>query len=273
MKTNKGRKSKMPLKKIIISFLSLICIFTLSKNVQAASAETLTVSAAISLKNAFEEMGWIFEGGHKGVKVLFNFGASGDLVRQIEAGAPVDLFASAASGDMDKLQGQGLIITRSRTDFAGNTLVLITPGGPAVRLKSFTGLQEKKIKKIALGNPKTVPAGRYAQEALTRLKLWEGLKEKLILAENVRQVLDYVARGECDAGLVYATDARTRSKEITLALVAPEGSHQPIRYPIAIIRETKKESLVNEFIALILSRDGKDILQRHGFKNVQGKTK
>ena len=97
------------------------------------------------------------------------------------------------------------------------------------------------------------------------------LKNKLILAENVRQVLDYVARGECDAGLVYSTDARTRSKEIKIIATAPEGSHRPILYPIGIIQGTKKESLANEFIALVFSKEGKDILKRYGFKTVQEK--
>ena len=108
---------------------------------------------------------------------------------------------------------------------------------------------------------------------MTRLQLWEILKNKLILAENVRQVLDYVARGEVDAGLVYSTDARTRVNEIKTISTAPEESHQPILYPIGIIRGTKKETLAAEFIALVLSRNGKDILQRYGFLIPEGKNK
>ncbi len=260
------------IKKISLCLLMLSLIPVLSPNVYPASDE-LTVSAAISLKNAFEEMGHIFESRHKGVKVLFNFGASGDLARQITAGAPVDVFASAALKDMEVLDHQGLIRPDSKINFAGNTLVLIVPNNSPIQGKSFQDLKDERFKRIAIGNPKTVPAGRYAQEVLTSLNLWQGLKDKLILSENVRQALDYVARGECDAGLVYSTDARARSKEIKIIVTAPEGSHRPILYPIGIIQGTKKESLANEFIALVLSNEGKDILKRYGFKNVPGKTK
>ena len=261
------------IKKILPCLLMLLFMPAISPNVHSASVDEVTVSAAISLKNAFEEMGRIFEGRHKGVKVLFNFGASGDLVRQIEAGAPVDIFASAALKDMEDLDRKGLIRPDSKINFAGNAMVLVVPNNSPLQGKSFQDLKDGRIKRIAIGNPKTVPAGRYAQEVLTSLNLWEGLREKLILAENVRQVLDYVARGECDAGLVYSTDARTRLKETKIISTAPEDSHRPILYPIGIIQGTKKESLAKEFIALLLSREGKDILHRHGFKNVQGKTK
>ncbi len=258
-------KNLMTLKLISVFFLLFLTSFVFLPAVRPAAGEELTVSAAISLKNAFEEMGRQFEKSHPGVKVLFNFGASGDLARQIEAGAPVDLFASAALKDLDDLDRQGLIRPRSKTDFAGNTLVLIVPNNSPIPVKSFQNLRDERIQKIAIGNPKTVPAGKYAQEVLTRLQLWEVSKNKLILAENVRQVLDYVARGEVDAGLVYSTDARTRVNEIKTISTAPAESHQPILYPIGVVRVTKKEILSAEFIALVLSRNGKDILQRYGF--------
>ncbi len=236
-------KNLMTLKLFSVFFLLFLTGFVFLPALQPAAAEELTVSAAISLKNAFEEIGRQFEKSHPGVKVLFNFGASGDLARQIEAGAPVDVFASAALKDMDDLDRQGLIRPGSKTNFAGNTLVLIVPNRSPIPVKSFQDLRDERIQRIAIGNPKTVPAGRYAQEVLTRLQLWEVLKNKLILAENVRQVLDYVARGEVDAGLVYSTDARTRANEIKIISTAPEESHQPILYPIGIIRGTKKETL------------------------------
>jgi molybdate transport system substrate-binding protein len=255
------------IKKTILCFLMLVLLSSLLPAVYPASAEELTVSAAISLKNAFEEMGRSLENRHKGIKVLFNFGASGDLMRQIAAGAPVDVFASAAIKDMDDLDHQGLIRPGSKINFAGNTLVLIVPNNYSITMKSLEDLNDRGIKRIAIGNPKTVPAGRYAREVLTNLKLWEKLRDKLILAENVRQVLDYVARGEVDAGLVYSTDAQTRIKEIKIILKAPEESHQPILYPIGIIQGTKKENLAQAFISLVQSNEGKDILQRYGFKN------
>jgi molybdate transport system substrate-binding protein len=251
-------------KKIGLVLLMLVFVLSLLTT-HSAYAEELTVSAAISLKNAFEEIGRSMEARQKGLKVLFNFGASGDLMRQIASGAPVDVFASAAVKDMDDLEQQKLIRTGSRHNFVGNSLVLVVPINFPFQGKSFQDLTDGRIKRIAVGHPKTVPAGRYAQEVLTYLKLWEALKDKMILAENVRQVLDYVARGEVDAGLVYSTDARTRIKEVKILATAPEESHKPILYPIGIIQGTKKETMAKEFIALVLSKEGKEILQRYGF--------
>jgi molybdate transport system substrate-binding protein len=159
----------------------------------AADQQEIIVSAAISLKNAFEEIGKLFEAKYKGVKVTFNFGASGDLVRQIEGGAPVDVFASAAQKDMDEAEKKGLILPNSKINFAGNNVVLITPAGSKIPIKTFEGLGLDQVEKIATGNPKTVPAGRYAEEVFVHFKLLTAIKEKLIYAEHVRQVLDYVA--------------------------------------------------------------------------------
>jgi molybdate transport system substrate-binding protein len=223
------------------------------------------VSAAISLKNAFEEIGKTFMQKHQGKKVIFNFGASGDLARQIEAGAPVDIFASAAQKDMDDIEKKDLIVANSRKDFAKNGVVLVKPAHSTIFLQTLTDLQKKEIKKIAIGNPKTVPAGRYAEQALRHFNLWDTIKNKLIFAENVRQVLDYVARDEVDAGLVYSTDAMVRSKEVKVVAKVPEGSHQPVVYPIAVIKGTKVEALSREFLDFVISTEGQRILSQHGF--------
>ena len=156
----------------------------------------------------------LYEEGHPGVKVNFNFGASGDLIKQIQGGAPVAVFASAAQKDMNELEQAGLLIPGSRTDFAGNSVVLVQPRQATVKLAGFPDLAKPEVKKIAIGNPKTVPAGRYAMEVLAFFKLADPIQDKLVLAENVRQVLDYVARGEVDAGLVYHTDAMTRPQDV-----------------------------------------------------------
>jgi molybdate transport system substrate-binding protein len=254
------------IKKTVVCCLMLLFVLTAAGPFRPASAEELTVSAAISLKNAFEEIGKIMEIRQKGVKILFNFGASGDLMRQIAGGAPVDVFVSAALKDMDDLERQWLARPGSRINLVGNTMVLVVPNNTAAPVKSFQDLKDGRIKRIAIGNPQTVPAGRYAQEVLTYFKLWEPLKEKLIQAENVRQVLDYTARGEVDAGLVYSTDARTRAKEVRVAAMAPEDSHKPILYPLAIVQGTKKETLAKGFVDLLLTKESKEILQRYGFR-------
>ncbi len=161
-------------------------------SVNAQPSKEITVSAAISLKNAFEEIGNLFESQNTGTNVVFNFGASGDLARQIDGGAPVDVFASAAQKDMDQINTKGLIDSSTLLNFAKNTVVLIQSVASTLEIKGFEDLLKPEIKMISIGNPQTVPAGKYAQEVFTHFKIWEGISNKLILAENVRQVLDYV---------------------------------------------------------------------------------
>jgi molybdate transport system substrate-binding protein len=229
-------------------------------------AQEITVSAAISLKDAFSDLGKSFEARQKGTRVQFNLGASGDLVRQILAGAPVEVFASAGLREMDELERKGFTVPGTRVNFAGNTVVLAVPAAAIFPLEKFSDLSRPEIKKIAIGNPATVPAGRYAVQALRNLKLWEPLIDKLVFAENVRQVLDYVARNEVDAGLVYATDALTRAGSLKKVLSAPEGSHQPVVYPIAAVKGTKNEGPARAFISWVISAEGKRVLARYGFK-------
>jgi len=235
----------------------------------AGPVNEITVSAAISLKNAFEEIGKVFEQKHPQSKIRFNFGASGDLARQIEGGAPVDVFASAAQKDMDDIDHKGLVMPGTRMNFAGNSLVLVKSSTFQIRMESFEDLRKAEVKKIVIANPKSVPAGRYAEEVLKCLNLWEAVKEKLVFAEHVRQVLDYVARNEVDAAMVYSTDAMVRPKEVRIVMKAPDKSHQPIVYPIAIVRESKNKSLAKEFTALVLSTEGKNLLNKYGFETVK----
>lgn len=254
-------------RRLLISAVLMVCFF-ISADLSRAETKDITVSAAISLKNAFEEIGKIFE-SKQGAKVTFNFGASGDLMKQIAGGAPVDVFASAAQKDMDEVDKQGFIIAATRADIVANSVVLIVPVGAKTTLKSFEGLIATDIKKIAIGTPKTVPAGRYAEEIFNYYKLLPGIKDKLIFTENVRQVLDYVARGEVDAGVVYTTDAVARSKEIIIVATASEVSHKPVIYPIAVVKGAKSETLAKAFISMVISPEGQKILQKYGFKSIK----
>jgi molybdate transport system substrate-binding protein len=255
----------MAMKKMLPFLLIVTCVMLSTvKTGVAADQSELTVSAAISLKNAFEEMGKLYEMKHAGTKVFFNFGASGDLARQIEAGASVDVFASAAQKDMDDLAVKGLILKDTRADFVRNILVLITPKPGTI--KSFTDLTSDRVKRIAAGNLKTMPAGRYAAEVFDYYKITGLIKGKLIYAENVRQVLDYVARGEVDAGIVYATDAAIRSKEVHPVAEAPEGSHKPAVYPIAVTKGAKNEAEARTFIDVVRSKEGAAIMKKYGFR-------
>ncbi len=257
------------MKKIMLVFVSVLLLFMATTRVYSADAEQLTVSAAISLKNAFEEIGKIYEVQNKGSKIALNLGASGNLMAQIKGGAPVDVFASAAQKDMDDLDNAGYIQKNTRANFVSNSVVLIVPATSKILPGSFEDLKKPEIRKIAVGNPKTVPAGRYADETLKYLKIFGAVQEKLVLAENVRQVLDYVARGEVDAGIVYSTDAKMSTQDVNIIATAPAGSHKPIVYPIAVVQGAKNENAAKKFIAVVVSSEGRKILSKYGFKPIE----
>ncbi len=229
----------------------------------ALGAEELTVSAAASLTNAFPEIGQVFEKQHPGVKVIFNFAASGPLLQQIAQGAPVDVFASADQKTMDQAQDKNLIVPASRKNFVTNTLVLIAPKDSKLGLRGIKDLAQSEVKRVGLGNPASVPVGRYTKEALTQAGLWKALQPKLIMGESVRQVLDYVSRGEVDAGFVFATDAAIAKGKVET--VAEVQGHQPIVYPVALVAASQKQGLGQEFLKLLDSPEGMAILTKYGF--------
>ncbi|RJR32663.1 MAG: molybdate ABC transporter substrate-binding protein [Desulfobacteraceae bacterium] len=229
----------------------------------AWAQQELLVSAAASLTNAFGEAGKRFEAANPGVKVIFNFGASGALMQQIDKGAPVDVFATADQKTMDLAKEKNLILPDTRKDFVSNGLVLVVPKGSKLSIKGVKDLADSKVARVALGNPASVPAGRYTQEVLTSAGLWDTLKPKYIFAETVRQAMDYVGRGEVDAGFVFATDAAISKDKVQLAATA-EG-HQPIRYPVAVVAGTKRKELSQKFIDFLLGSEGQAILSRYGF--------
>ena len=228
----------------------------------------ILVSAAVSLKEAFGEIAPRYQAA-TGVKVVFIFGGSGELARQIEFGAPADVFASAGELEMDQLAAKGLIDLQSRADFAENTLVLIVPAATDSPAASFSDLAQSKFERIAIGNPQTVPAGHYAEEALKNNRLSDVVGRRLILAENVRQVLEYVASGEVDAGLVYSTDLSMARGRVKVLAAAPQGTYGPIRYPIAIVKNSPHHDAARKFLELVLGADGQLVLQKHGFAPVR----
>jgi len=231
-----------------------------------AIAQEVTLSVAISLKEATEDLGRIFMASHPGVTLRYNFGASGDLQKQIEAGAPVDVFLSAAQRQMDDLEKQKLIVASTRRAFARNVLVVVKPASSTLDISKPNDLLELKVAHIAIGNPRTVPAGQYAEESLRALGLWDRVQPKLVFAENVRQVLDYVARGEVEAGFVYATDAATRAQGVKEAFRAPEDSYRPVVYPGAVVAASKQPALAQAFLDLLASPQGRGVLGRFGFQ-------
>ena len=231
-----------------------------------ARAQDVTLSVAASLKDVTEELGRSFVAAHPGVTLRYNFGASGDLQKQIEAGAPVDVFLSAAQRQMDELEKQNLIVVASRRAFARNVLTVVKPADSRTDITKPADLLESRVGRIVIGSPKTVPAGQYAEESLRALGLWERLLPKIVFSENVRQALDYVARGEVDAGFVYTTDAASRAQGVKEAFRPPDDSYRPVVYPGAVVTASKQPALARAFLDLLGGPPGRTALSRFGFQ-------
>jgi molybdate transport system substrate-binding protein len=240
----------------------IVSAFLLSFAPLHASAVDVVVSAAASLSNSFGELGKAYEAKHPGNKVVLNFAASDVLLKQIEQGAPADVFASADEVTMDHAAQSKLVDSTTRKDFAGNTLVLIV-GGTAKPPSALSDLTATDYSHIAIGNPDSVPAGRYAKEALTAAKLWDKLQPQIVPTQNVRQALDYVARGEAQAGFVYATDAQTQKDKVHVAMTVPTST--PVRYPIAVTSKSQHADLAKGFVDYVESAEGQAVLARYGF--------
>ena len=233
---------------------------------QAAAAQQLTVSAAASLTDAFKEIGPRFEAVKPGASVRFNFAASGVLIQQISQGAPVDIFVSADQETMNRGIERKLLDADTRRDFAANTLVLIVPaqGVPSeASVSQLADLASPAVKRIAIGKTATVPVGRYSQQALEAAGLWATLEARLVQSDSVRQVLDYVARGEVEAGFVYRTDAALMPDKVRI--VQTLQGHAPVRYPLALVSDGRNKALAREFAAYLLAAEAQGILARHGF--------
>ena len=240
----------------------LIVLFSLCAAGHSLAAD-LTVSAASSLTNAFQDIARLYESQHAGTKIALNFGASGALLQQITKGAPVDVFASADEATMDQAAQERLISTDQRRDIVRNALVVIVPMRAHNPVKRLKDLARNNVKRVAIGNIDSVPAGRYTKRALEKAGLWPTIQGKAIVTQNVRQSLDYVARGEVDAGFVYATDAVLRKAEVAVAFDVPLD--MPIRYPVAPVAASNKRDEANRFIQFLLSPSAQAIFTRYGF--------
>lgn len=237
------------LKKII----ALSILFAAS-NTYAAD---ITVSAAASLKDAFEQIAQNYQKQYPQDKIKLNTAASGVLLQQLKQGAPVDVLATADMATMQKATQDNLV--QAAKPFAQNRLVLITPQNSA---KSLTKLSDlTRANKIAIGKPESVPAGKYAQQSLQKVNLFNQLKPKFVYTQNVRQALDYVSRGEVDAGFVYETDAKLKNVKIVATVAATE----PVIYPIAVTSKSKEAATAKRFVQYVLSPQGQTVLQRYGF--------
>jgi molybdate transport system substrate-binding protein len=228
-----------------------------------SEAVELHVLAAASLSGSLNELIHQYETTHPNVKLVTNYASSGILQKQLEQGAPADVFISAASKQMDELKEKGMIATHSV--LLKNRLVLIVPKSSAVEISDFSDLESSSVKRIAVGHPDTVPAGAYAKQTLTHHGVWERVQPKLVFAKDVRQVLTYVESGNADAGFVYKTDALS-SNRVRISLTAAEESHQPIVYPIGVVKATKHPDEAKAFYEWLHTPEAQNVFEQHGFQ-------
>lgn len=252
------------MKKSYIFILLIILLIGCANQNEETEKVSLTISAAVSLTDALEEIKEIYQEEHD-VELTFNLGGSGSLAQQIQQGAPADVFISANQTWMDTLAEEEYILADTRSDVTGNNLVLIAEESSPIAYQSFTEIAPDDVEKIAIGNPESVPAGEYTEEALRHLNIWDKLEEKLVFGKDVRQVLTYVETGNAEIGFVYESDA-IQSDEIKILATAEARSHEPITYPIAVIKETKHEEAAKAFVDYMNSDEAQEILAKYGFR-------
>jgi molybdate transport system substrate-binding protein len=243
--------------------LLLLASFLVLGGGSAGADQELIVSTAASLTNGMKAVAQQFEKMNPGVRIVGNLASSGVLLQQLDKGAPADLFAAADQQTMNQAQEKKLIRPKTRRNFVSNQLVLIAPRDSRLAVSSLNDLTRPEFKRVALGNPATVPAGRYAKEALVKAGLWNQLSAKYIFGETVRQVLDYVRRGEVDLGFVYSTDVVIAQGKVKKILVVK--GHQPIIYPMALVASTTKPDLARRYLEFVLSPAAQEIFSKFGF--------
>src|SRR5262245_28542253 len=246
----------------MFKFPRSILILAATLALHNANSAEINVYAAASLTDAMKEIAANYE-KQSGDKITFNFAASSLLTRQITEGAPADIFFSADEAKMDDLQRAGLIVTETRRDLLSNSLVIVVP----TESKLTIVLPEElitKAQKIAIADPRAVPAGIYTKEYLSGLGLWNKLESKIVPTENVRAALAAVESGNVDAGFVYMTDANI-SKKVKIAFSVPIEKGPAIRYPIALVKETKNRVAAANFLHYLQSDDARKLFERYGF--------
>jgi molybdate transport system substrate-binding protein len=249
---------------VLLIALAVVGVAVAVRFVRPAGPPVLHVAAAVSLKDVLTRIAADYE-TRSGRKVEFTFGSSGQLASQIRAGAAVDVFISAASRQVDELSAEGLILPGDRSVVAGNALVVIVPLQATSVPTSLAELTAASVKRLAMGEPRSVPAGEYAEQALRHAGVLGAMRDRLVYGTNARQVLDYVERGEVSAGVVYATDARMAAGKVKIAFAIPPASHEPIVYPAAIVATSKQKPAARAFLEQLQSAEARSQLQSFGF--------
>ena len=224
----------------------------------------LTVSAAASLKDALGEIQKLYKAEKPNTSLAINFGGSGALQQQIEQGAPVDVFFSAAKSNMTALKDKNLLDNDTVKNLLNNTLVMVVPSDSKLKLDSFEDAAGSSVGKIALGEPSTVPAGKYAQQVFTYYKILDKVTAKAVFGKDVKEVLTWVESGNVDAGVVYSTDAKVSTK-VKVVATAPEATHDQIVYPAAVVKSTDHSAAAKDFLNFLSSDAAKAVFVKYGF--------
>ncbi|MDA8351629.1 MAG: molybdate ABC transporter substrate-binding protein [Firmicutes bacterium] len=228
--------------------------------------QEIVVLAASSLSGALAELERVYEEEYPEQELSISYAASGKLRQQIERGAPADLFLSAGDREMDKLEEKGQILAETRTQLLTNQLMLIVPKGDSP-IEGLADLRPEAVNRLAMGDPQTVPAGRYAREFLTETRRWQGLKSKMVFATHVRQVVAYVESGNADAGLVYRSDLK-KSEGVKAVAIIPSHLHTPIVYTGAVTEGANRSKQAEHFLRWLKGKQAISIFQRYGFEEV-----
>ena len=245
----------------------LLCVVLFPASVVQVAAQELIVSAAASLTDAFSGLKEDFEKEHPGTQLVFNFGASGALYRQIEQGAPVDVYASADMRWMGEAIRIGRVEALESTVFAQNRIVLAVPKNNPAGVSTLKDLESAGVRRVGVGMPDTSPAGNYTRQSLKDLELWELLEPKYIFAENVTQLLSYLRLGEVDAGFFFASDAVRGADSVAVVMEMP--MKEPALFPIAPLSDSKQPDLAQAFVRFILSEKGQTVLSGYGFSKAE----
>ncbi|HEU4508897.1 MAG TPA: molybdate ABC transporter substrate-binding protein [Pyrinomonadaceae bacterium] len=241
--------------------LTLVCAATACKDRPSSSAPEITVAAASDLTPAFEELGREFQSTHK-TKVVFVFGSTGMLTRQIENGAPMDLFAAANVSFVEQLEQKGLIVPGTKAIYARGRITLWTPLDSNLRLESIADLARPEVTRIAIANPDHAPYGMAAKEALETAGIWDRVKTKLVYGDNIRQTLQFAQTGNVEVAIMALSLSIQSKGRWTLI---PEEMHKPLDQGLAVIKSTKNESDARAFAAFVGSPQGRAIMQKYGF--------
>ena len=234
----------------------------LDSNEDESKPVEILVAAAASLQNAMEEIQVMYQKENPNVTVTFTFGSSGALQQQIEQGAPVDVFMSAALTQMTALEEKDLIVKETKKELLENKVVLIVPKDSKLGITSFEDVLKAPM--IALGDPESVPVGQYSEEVFTSLGILDKIKEKVTYAKDVTEVLTWVSTGNADAGVVYATDAIS-SDAVTVVTQAPEGSCSKVIYPVAVVKDTEVLDDATAFVEYLASAESIAVFEEYGF--------